>query len=184
MINNVILFNHICTIAFTTPYILHLVRKNGGVLFSKGVEIKQKISVLVVVLCMVLEFERGSLHFFNPIKSHTEVSKITNTYNLDGKSYQAKPLFLVTYQFGAANLILGFMYMVILMFCSQDVNALKHTLVFTFVIRLMQFVNRNLRLWSSDMFEAPNNNSITAPGKYVQTAQLPIILIGLLCLVV
>lgn len=173
----------VLAIAFTSPYIIHLVKKSGGVFKSKDVDIKQKISVVVVVLCMFLEFQRGSLHFLYPIRSHTQVSKITDTYNLNGDSDEAKPLFLVTYQFGAANLILGFMYMVILMFCSQNLNALKSTLIFTFVIRLMQQINGYFRLWASDVFEAPNNNPITAPGKYVQAVQLLIIVIGLFCVV-
>ncbi len=165
-----------------TPYIFYLYQNKGDVLSSNDFDIYYKIAIIVVIISMILEFIRGSLHFFYPIKSHTEVSKIVETYNIDMS--KPNPLFLVTFQYGAANLLLGFMYMSTLLFSSEKINAIKFVLVTTMMVRTLQILNTKFKIWDGQIFDLPEDSEIKAPGKVLQSLQLPLMFVGLISIFV
>lgn len=166
------------TILCSSPYFIDLCIKRGGIFTDKNMTTPYKIVFGILVLSMILEFIRGNLHFFFPKKSHTEVSKITDTFGLDEDDVKSNPLYLVTLQFGAANLLLGFMYMIILIINAYNVNMIKIVFIITFFVRILQEGNRLLKFWASDIYNIPEDSSVEAPGKDFQIIQSIVLIIG------
>jgi len=101
----------------------------------------------VVCFALLMELVRGYLHFFFPYSSHLVFSGLADTCRLrpatSGEPNLHRVLGLaltamVTHQFGAANLVLGFMYAAPLLFPDPTYGQLVYTLVVTFIVRVIQ----------------------------------------------
>ena len=147
-------------------------------------ELLEKISVVILVINSLLEFIRGYLHWFFPIASHNTVSRLVDTFKIRNDPNAITPLYLVTYQFGCANILLGFFYLIPLFNDNINIEQLLFIHIITAIIRSIQELDKILPI-TTNLFKIvqqhfKDENPYIPPGKLVQNLQLPIVWIGVI----
>ena len=143
-----------------------------------------KLVHVVLLFSAMMEFNRGVLHFFWPMESHLVISHLVDAFEIRDSYNAVAPLYLVTYQFGCANMLLGFMYMGPLIWHDNTMLFSLYTLSTTTLFRVIQESNKFIPVTTDLMTSLVVPNTITAPGKAAQMIQLPILIIGFIAAVI
>lgn len=148
----------------------------------------------VMLWAFFMEMVRGWLHFLFPYSSHCVVSGMADTCKCRHHPMSLAILAVVTHQFGAANLILGFLYGILLVCLkfqhyADDLKVFALAMAATTIVRFVQAANSmgpaSLRFFRAALplgflqGKSVDDRKKAPPGKTMQEVQIVIQLAGM-----